>query len=186
MPITARLAVFINTITEELMEKNSQLNDMLYKASHDALTGLLNRGAIERIIYETDNSSDWFLIMFDIDNFKQINDTYGHKEGDNALKTIAKYITDKITVNENIECGRWGGEEFIMLVTNKTSDYVKTNAEDMIKKVNQLLSISYELTISAGATKHQKDESILQTISRVDELMYKAKNNGKNQLCCDL
>ena len=186
MPITARLAVFINTITEELMEKNSQLNDMLYKASHDALTGLLNRGAIERIIYETDNSSDWFLIMFDIDNFKQINDTYGHIEGDNALKTIAKYITDKITVNENIECGRWGGEEFIMLVTNKTSYYVKTNAEDMIKKVNQLLSIGYELTISAGATKHKKDESILQTITRVDELMYKAKNNGKNQLCCDL
>jgi diguanylate cyclase (GGDEF)-like protein len=186
MPITARLAVFINTITEELMDKNNQLNDMLYKASHDALTGLLNRGSIERIIYEADNSSDWFLIMFDIDNFKQINDNYGHIEGDNALRKISDYISEKILCNDFIECGRWGGEEFIMLVKGKTSDYVKSNAEEMIKNVNKLLGIDYELTISAGATKHKEDESILQTLTRVDELLYKAKNNGKNQLCSDL
>lgn len=186
MPITARLAVFINTITEELMEKNRQLNDMLYKASHDALTGLLNRGSIERMIYETDNSSDWFLIMFDIDNFKQINDNYGHIEGDNALKTIASYIEEKIICNEGIECGRWGGEEFIMLVSDRTAEYVKTNAEEMIKNVDQLLGIDYTLTISAGATKHKENETILQTLTRVDELLYKAKNNGKNQLCSDL
>ncbi|SFP90052.1 diguanylate cyclase (GGDEF) domain-containing protein [Butyrivibrio proteoclasticus] len=186
MPITARLAVFINTITEELMEKNNQLNDMLYKASHDALTDLLNRGAIERLIYETDNSKDWFLIMFDIDNFKNINDTYGHIEGDNALKNIANYIKEKIICNEGIECGRWGGEEFIMIISDRSSEYVKTNAEEMIKKVNNLLGIDYELTISAGATMHQKNETVLQTITRVDELLYKAKNNGKNQLCSDL
>ena len=186
MPITARLAVFINTITEELMEKNNQLNDMLYKASHDALTGLLNRGAIERLIYETDNSKEWFLIMFDIDNFKQINDTYGHIEGDNALKTIASYIKENIICNKGIECGRWGGEEFIMLISDRTAEYVKTNAEEMITKVDQLLGIDYTLTISAGATKHKEDETVLQTISRVDELLYKAKNNGKNQLYSDL
>ncbi len=186
MPITARLAVFINTITEELMEKNNQLNAMLYKASHDTLTGLLNRGAIERLIYETDNTKEWFLIMFDIDNFKNINDTYGHIEGDNALKTIASYIKEKIICNEGIECGRWGGEEFVMLVSNRTAEYVKTNTEEMIKNVDRLLGIDYTLTISAGATKHKENETILQTIGRVDELLYKAKNNGKNQLCSDL
>ena len=104
MPMTARLAVFINTITEELMEKNRQLNEMLYKASHDALTGLLNRGAIERAIYEAEGG--FHLIMFDVDNFKMINDTYGHAEGDSILKLIAGYLSENIEVLQGVEVGR--------------------------------------------------------------------------------
>ena len=73
-----------------------------------------------------------------------------------------------------------------MLISDRTAEYVKTNAEEMITKVDQLLGIDYTLTISAGATKHKEDETVLQTISRVDELLYKAKNNGKNQLYSDL
>ncbi len=185
MPITARLAVFINTITEELMEKNRQLNDMLYKASHDALTGLLNRGAIERIIYEADNN-DWYLIMFDIDDFKQINDTYGHNEGDNSLKIISHYISKQFCTNYNVQCGRWGGEEFIIFISGYSSSQVNTIAEKMNNQVNKLTDMKYPLTISVGVTKHNFDESVLETLNRVDELLYTAKNTGKNKVCTDI
>ena len=182
MPITARLAIFINTITDELMEKNAQLSDLLYKASHDALTGLLNRGAIERIIYETE-ANDWHLIMFDMDNFKLINDKCGHVEGDNILRCTAACLSQYISDLKGVYAGRWGGEEFMLYVQDRTPSEVKEIAQTIASMVKKENKSEWPVTISVGVTSHHADESVLQTINRVDELMYQAKNHGKDRVC---
>jgi diguanylate cyclase (GGDEF)-like protein len=191
MSITARLAIFINTMTEELMEKNDQLNEMLYKASHDALTKLYNRGAIERIIYEGAEECDlidknWHLIMFDIDDFKQINDQHGHSEGDNILKTIARTLDEYIKTLDAVEIGRWGGEEFMVYARDYDDEKVKEIADTILLKIRNEAFHVCKVTASVGVTRHRKDEDVLGTINRVDELLYEAKANGKDQFCTDL
>lgn len=188
IPVTARLALFINTISDELIEKNRQLNEMLYKASHDALTGLLNRGAIERSIYEyhEDGGRDWHLIMFDLDNFKQINDSHGHIEGDDILKTLSSILSDYVKEIPGVVAGRWGGEEFMIFVGGRKNDEAVKIAEALRLKVRTDCSQNLPITISVGVTAHKPDESVLDTIIRVDELMYQAKNTGKDRVCNDL
>ena len=179
-------------IWKELMEKNDQLNDMLYEASHDSLTGLLNRGAIERVIFEhaenKDNASsnEWHLVMFDIDSFKQINDHYGHSEGDEALKELARCINELGISKYDIECGRWGGEEFMIITENYSTEQVKTGAEKLRNAIKEIIKKEYPLTISVGVTKHRPGEPVTDTINRVDSLLYQAKNHGKDMVCSDL
>lgn len=192
LSVTHRLAIFINTITEELMEKNKQLNDMLYKAAHDALTGLLNRGAIEHLIYDTadENSeeycSTWHLIMLDIDDFKALNDEYGHNAGDNALKSLAKYLNQDVRCLDSSEAGRWGGEEFMIILRGYEDNEVLNLAEKIRKDLNLIPSPSGNFSVSIGVTRHDNEESVLATIDRVDSLLYAAKDSGKNKVCSDL
>lgn len=185
MPITARLAIFINTITEELMEKNEQLNEMLYKASHDALTGILNRGAIERIIYEAEDE-DWYLLMLDVDDFKHINDKYGHNTGDRILKLTTGHLYKHVDSFPGIQAGRWGGEEFMLFVSGYSPEQVKDIAERLRKRVKACPDSEVQVTISVGVTRHHAGESVLATIDRVDALMYRAKAQGKDRVCSDI
>ncbi len=185
MPITARLAIFINTITEELMKKNNQLNEMLYRANHDDMTGLLNRGAIERTIYEA-GEEPWYLIMFDVDDFKMINDRFGHSEGDRILKHLSRYLAKDIRKIPGAEVGRWGGEEFMIFISADSPDIVKKTALHICEMVKDITYDSNSVTVSVGATGHKPDEPVLKTINRVDTLMYKAKNGGKDQVCSDI
>jgi len=190
IPVTARLAIFINTITEELMQKNDQLNEMLYEASHDALTGILNRGAIERAIYEKceqneQSEASRHLIMFDVDDFKHINDTYGHATGDKILKDIATVITDYIDPIPDALFGRWGGEEFMIFICGKSDDQVKDIADNIFNKIKNELAHEKEVTVSIGVTRYRPDDGVIQTLERVDELMYRSKSNGKAQITCD-
>ena len=191
MPITARLAIFINTITQELMEKNEQLNKMLFQANHDYLTKLLNRGAIERMIYEAkDNEAigdeEWFLIMFDVDDFKQINDTYGHGEGDQVLYDLAHNLIPKVKHNPRLDAGRWGGEEFMVFGHGYDDKGILKIAESIRVDVQDSLIMHRPITVSLGVTKHRPGEVEATVIDRVDALLYQAKNEGKNRICSDL
>ncbi len=192
LPITARLAIFINTITDELMEKNQQLNEMLFQANHDSLTSLLNRGAIERLIYDAKNNADilpeqqWFLIMFDLDDFKIINDTYGHSEGDKVLYDLANYLIPLKKENPSLDVGRWGGEEFMIFGYGYTNDEILQIAEDIRSSVKKPDVMRRPITISIGITKHLPGEKENLTIRRVDKFLYQAKNQGKDCICSDL
>jgi len=185
LPITARLAIFINTITEELMEKNKQLNEMLFKASHDYLTGMYNRGAIESMIYNT-SEENWYLLMFDLDDFKQINDTYGHAEGDGVLQDIANYLVPQVKNSNRIDVGRWGGEEFMVLGLGYTRAEIMEIAECIREHVKNPEVMHRPITVSIGLTKHQPGESAKDVIDRVDALLYRAKNEGKDRICSDI
>ena len=190
MPITARLAYFINVITEELLQKNEELNEMIYNVSHDALTGLYNRGTIERMIYDNNDANEdnnWHLIMADVDDFKLINDTYGHHEGDKALKALASYLTYQTMPLEKVSVGRWGGEEFMILLSDYTDDEALTIARNICDRLSSIpVDLARPMSISVGVTAHRSDENVNNTIARADELLYQAKKNGKNQVCSDL
>ena len=187
MSVSSRLAIFINTITEELMEKNQQLNDMLYKASHDALTGLYNRGTIERAIYdhcseEGEIDAERYLIMLDIDDFKMINDRYGHAKGDYYLRLVSDILTRETAQYVGTTVGRWGGEEFMICLENMTTENVKAIAYRILESIRNDENNDKGITVSIGVTKYIPGENIQQMMNRVDELLYEAKNNGKNQV----
>ena len=186
IPIIRRFVSFIEASTAELEEMNMRL---AVSSVTDGLTKLNNRAEIERKIRnaleERRNQgicSSISLIMLDIDNFKKVNDVYGHKEGDHVIQALADVLR-KTTIGVPSSClGRWGGEEFMILLPDSNAD----DAAALAEKIRQeFSSVSYETagcqTVSIGVTQ-AKDENADALYSRVDKALYMAKEAGKNQV----
>ena len=120
-----------------------------------------------------------------LDYFKQVNDTYGHKEGDLSLKAVSNYIIYNVATLPNVKAGRWGGEEFMILLYNSSDADAYKLAENLRTNIKTASSSQTDITISVGVTKYRENENITNVINRVDELMYKAKELGKDQVNCD-
>jgi len=124
------------------------------------------------------------VIMMDIDHFKEVNDRYGHCSGDEALKMIAKTLMNSSRSFDLV--GRWGGEEFISVITNTTMQRVHAIAERyrlLVEKSRLPLGEStLSLTISAGATIAAPGEDLEAVIKRADSLLYESKDAGRNQV----
>ncbi|WP_180953565.1 GGDEF domain-containing protein [Bacillus sp. T33-2] len=158
------------------------INQELEKAAGtDHLTNLPNRRKIDEILKQQIQQSDSAIsiIMFDIDHFKSINDNYGHDVGDSVLKQLASLITrDK---NENEFLGRWGGEEFIIVVSGKI------NALNEAERMRMLIeSHNFEeagsITASFGVATLQPEDGIESVINRADAALYLSKQRGRNQV----
>lgn len=181
-----RLTTFINAATAEMEEANRKLE---LAAISDALTGLLNRGEIQRRISkavrenaQTDMKIS--LIMMDLDDFKKVNDSYGHKEGDNVLKGLANVLRDTLKDYEIAgDIGRWGGEEFMVLLPEVSKEKAHDIAEKLLEN---LVAIDFPLaghqTMSLGVTEYKNGEDVDILTMRVDAALYEAKGNGKNQV----
>ena len=157
-------------------------------ASQDHLTGLYNRRYFEAFIDsklgELKNFDLSFgIAFFDIDDFKYINDTYGHLLGDEVLKVIAKTAINSTRGND-IVC-RWGGEEFVVVFLEIDESQLENLAERLRNLIeNSSLRASeskIKFTVSVGATMARTDDTIESLVARADKLMYKSKQNGKNQ-----
>ncbi len=175
-----RLATFIKATTEELIEANNRLELM---AVTDGLTGLFNRKEIQRRITEAcaqNNVSPSSLVMMDIDDFKHVNDTYGHEAGDRVLIGLGEFLL-RICKEEHIWAGRWGGEEFMVLVPGGTRERSMEIAERIRTGFAALFfeEVGHK-TISVGVTEGAAGESSDATCSRVDSALYRAKASGKN------
>ncbi|MEA1917768.1 MAG: diguanylate cyclase [Campylobacterota bacterium] len=156
------------------------------KIIHDKLTGTLNREYFDKNFktllhkYHTEDAH-LALGMIDIDNFKDVNDTYGHDVGDDVLvhfvKTIEKYSRD-----EDILI-RWGGEEFIIILKVDSKDSLKKALEHIRKviEIENFPTVGHK-TCSIGGTIYVDGEQILQTIKRADIGVYNAKKYGKNRV----
>ncbi len=184
VPMINRLAAFIKVTMEELEDANRRFSLM---AITDGLTGLLNRREIERRISEAVEDSDIeeiYLIMMDLDNFKRVNDVHGHKEGDNVLIRLSGMMRETmVDLGDNCFCGRWGGEEFMIMVHSKTEDDVLKHAEWIRSTMEKIhFEKAGKVTVSIGVTKIRPEESPDQACSRVDEALYAAKNSGKNKV----
>ncbi len=193
-----RLVNFIGAASEELEDANKKLaiaNEKLQiMAKIDSLTGLYNRGEIQRRMIEAvdENHPGIHLIMLDIDNFKSINDNYGHGEGDRVLTKLGQILLGTIQVagtrisgaeNSNISIGRWGGEEFMILIEEGSKEETTQLAESIRERFEMLTVVNNEkVTISLGATAMHKGEGLTQLCNRVDEALYTAKAAGKNRV----
>lgn len=178
---------------EELMTKNVELDSA---TKTDGLTGINNR------CYFNSLSAEWFeearkgeftlgIIMMDIDKFKNYNDTYGHIQGDECLRTVAQTLNGKLR-RDNERLFRYGGEEFVVVLKNANEVMTNRIAKglcDAVKDQN-IVHEGYDIgivTLSMGVAlvKCTTDATLKQIIEKADANLYKAKKNGRNQIVAD-
>jgi len=169
----------IDDITTYKLEAEKMKEDAMI----DELTGLYNRKKLEEIEKDIINHNLCFII-FDIDNFKKINDTYGHLKGDEVLKALADTVKHSLRGSDLVI--RWGGEEFLVILRDMPNiDITRNLAEKLRVKINQIEipevgHFSCSFGISCGFVSSQKD--IQNILDKADEFLYKAKRNGKNRV----
>ena len=191
VPLVSRLATFISVTSLELEEMNRKLefaNEKLKMAAIiDGLTGLYNRkeiqSRIEQALMQVEKEK-FSLVMLDIDNFKQVNDTYGHQEGDSVIIGLANILQNERTEpRKNVSSGRWGGEEFMMLLQGTEASSAAYIA-DLIRQcfANTDFPAVRPQTVSLGVTQAKEDDTLDTLCTRVDMALYKAKKSGKNRV----
>jgi len=187
-----------NQEIEKLKKEILLLRKITFK---DPLTGLYNRrgflNEVNRLVKMVDgiqqrmpsNSSNLFenlgLIFVDLDDFKKINDNFGHKVGDMVLKKIAETLEKSLRKFDIV--GRWGGDEFVILTLGVGKPIVLSIAQRLKNKVESLVfkekKKNFNLTASFGATVFSsKDFKIEDYINKTDKAMYRAKKQGKNEI----
>lgn len=165
------------------LEYERTLKDM---ASKDALTGLLNRRSGEQLLKQyvadkPDARNTLSLIMLDIDNFKKINDTYGHARGDEILKTQSLLLKHKVRSTDSVV--RWGGEEFLILLPDTQLAAALEFAERIRRSIaDENDCEAGKVTASLGVAELQVGESSASLLNRADKALYKAKLEGKNRV----
>lgn len=157
---------------------------LLKMATTDTLTGVGNRRLFEEIFqaHQTLGKNydvTLFLLLFDIDNFKSINDTFGHNTGDSVLKELSTLVSRSIRKSDIFV--RWGGEEFAILLRYSDPTTVMKIAEQIRQRIDKnSFDTIVHVTCSFGLTSIQSNETLEQVFERADQALYRAKNDGKN------
>ena len=152
----------------------------------DTLTGLFNRRRLEVISSEEISrfnryGSNFSVILFDIDFFKLVNDTYGHQTGDDALVQIAKTL--KYNARKTDFVSRWGGEEFLIIASETDIDNAFGFAEKIRMRIEDFAFPSVgKITVSCGVAQYKAEETFSNLMSRVDNALYEAKDTGRNRV----
>ncbi|GLC90149.1 sensor domain-containing diguanylate cyclase [Lysinibacillus piscis] len=170
-----------NILIKNLTFLQSQISYFKDQSTTDALTGLTNRRTIDAILAEwCANNIAHAIILVDVDNFKQINDRYGHPVGDSVLQFLANTM-EKVAREQDV-CCRYGGEEFIILLPHTDAEEAKEIAEQLRKKMMHSVSpCGYPVTLSAGvATYPQSATNRKELIEAADNALYRAKEAGRN------
>jgi diguanylate cyclase (GGDEF)-like protein/PAS domain S-box-containing protein len=177
-----------NSAKTQMAERLARMEQL---ALLDALTGLPNRRYVESHIYarlEEFRRGGWpFGVLYmDIDDFKLVNDTFGHEAGDQVLRMVARTLDANSRYFDVV--GRWGGEEFIAVIHHLTSE----NLEEIAERLRILVARSaltdlnsMHVTISIGATRVSAGDLADSVLRRADANLYKAKKLGKNRVCGD-
>ena len=158
-------------------------------ANEDKLTGLHNRQYFDKIsrtefIEAKEKDSKLSILFIDIDHFKSVNDTYGHKKGDDALKIIAQLICASCRKSDFV--ARYGGEEIVVILPNTTSRDAVSVAQEInnivAKQTKKFLGI--RITVSIGVATYPDDGTTLKgLLERADKALYQAKKSGRNRVC---
>lgn len=184
--------VFAGLTVMTMVLKNNILNSLgNYKnqAARDQLTGLYNRRGIRPTFDTVQNqwvgdSVPYSIAIIDIDDFKMINDTYGHNFGDKVLKSLSDLILAR--TSKNIRAARWGGEEFLIIAQthwdrNEFSEFISSLAREF-SSMEFLKNNDIHLTFTAGCAMSEKDLPIHELIAKADERLYIGKTTGKNKV----
>ncbi len=167
-----------------------RLEELQELAMHDPLTGIANRRFVEisltARLEELKRYGFTFAIMFiDVDNFKQVNDLYGHTVGDRILKMISTTIANSLRSFDVI--GRWGGEEFVVLLVNIQPE-VLVNLANRLRRLVEKSQLTMEsgekirVTVSVGTTLADLEDTTESLLERADKLMFESKRNGRNMI----
>jgi diguanylate cyclase (GGDEF)-like protein len=155
-------------------------------ALSDALTGLPNRLCFQSHLTREIRRAERYgcrlsLILLDIDLFKKVNDTYGHQAGDEVLVELARIALSEM--RESDICARWGGEEFVVLLSDTPLDGATVAAERLRKAIaERRFSVAGTLTCSFGVSELRPEDSDTTLVARADKALYQAKESGRNRV----
>jgi len=176
-------------LLRQLDQLQGQIAALERLSSTDRLTGAWNRAHLDRVVAaELDRSirtrQPVSLILFDIDHFKQVNDTYGHQAGDSVLCEMVELIGAAVRSSDTLF--RWGGEEFVVLASSTGYRTGATLAENMRAKVAQhgFAGVG-AMTVSLGVAEYLAPESAQIWFGRADQALYRAKEGGRNRVYVD-
>ncbi|TLP41217.1 diguanylate cyclase [Arcobacter arenosus] len=182
----------LRELNENLEQKvKEQTREIREQALRDSLTKAYNRNAYNEKINELLNEYSRYNIFFsiiyvDLDDFKKINDTFGHHKGDEVLINFCEIVKEHIRVND--ELYRMGGEEFAILLPNTKLETAKIVSNKLLELLRENLKIDDKtpITVSGGLVQVLKNDTAETIYKRVDELLYKSKKRGKNRITfCD-
>jgi diguanylate cyclase (GGDEF)-like protein len=150
------------------------------RANIDFLTGLLNRHAVKDTSasfhsFEGNSEKSLSLVMFDIDHFKMLNDTYGHNYGDGVLKDVAAVVMD-VTADESLTAIRWGGEEFLVISEDQDEPSASVLAHELRRRIEKETCVR----CSFGVYELDGGESLVEGIGKADKALYASKWRGRN------
>jgi len=179
----------VETLEEQSKTFEKRIQEQQAKSMEDALTKLANRAAFDdyyakALLKFHSKNFDLAIIVLDLDDFKRINDTYGHTAGDKTLQVIANTLRKHI--DDNTFVARYGGEEFVLIISN-------ADQQKVLKKLNvirqQIARLPFKfkndkvnITVSVGASHITKEDNTHTAFERADEALYQAKAQGKNQV----
>jgi diguanylate cyclase (GGDEF)-like protein len=188
----ATLSVRGTQLRNALTHKSAALAEALRKleeiATHDELTGMLNRRAAMQLLADeaqrAERSGQGFSVaLFDIDHFKQVNDTLGHGTGDEVLRRFAAAMLAATRASDRF--ARYGGEEFLLLMPQQHPLQDALQVADRLRQFTeqqawQEIAPALRVTVSAGVATSQPGETIAQLLARADAALYEAKRAGRN------
>lgn len=175
---------FVYSFTNEFSSKHYQQNieDSKSKLYTDKLTSLNNRRYFDKVLEDLmEHSKESFaLLMFDVDDFKTINDTYGHTQGDEVLANLSILLKSNIRSNDLLF--RWGGDEFFLIIKSSSEENSLHIAQKLRNKIlESQLHSKYGVTLSFGVTLKKDLDTMDTLIQRADKALYESKLNGKNK-----
>ncbi len=172
-------------INDQFSQQRAEAKTMHRLAHTDQLTGIANRRQLYSEIHkETEEASRYgrplAMILFDLDHFKHVNDTYGHDQGDVVLREVVRVIEPLLRKTDRL--GRWGGEEFIILAPESDLAQVGWLAERIRASIaDHDYGFTPSVTVSLGLAQYKTGETPEALITRADEALYKAKTLGRNR-----
>lgn len=175
------------------LEVITSANILGVQSTRDSLTKLFNHEKFYEILEDymssyAEKKTPFSIIIADIDNFKKVNDTYGHAFGDEVIKKLAQIMTECKGTKDI--CARYGGEEFVVITSNKELNEAVTYAEKMRTVFNKTEFITpdgevHHFSISLGVAEYNREHKTASAFFELaDKALYEAKENGKNRVCC--
>lgn len=193
------ITVLILGAYDQERRRNRELMASLHDLSiKDALSGLYNRRELYRrleLMYTHGETAErkntlvregHYIAMFDIDDFKAINDTYGHDAGDDVLREVSSCLENGLDAQKGEIAARYGGEEFVCILSSGSMDEAASRVESCRKQVSGLIwekNPSLHVTISGGIVSCMDEDDLGKAMKEADKLLYQAKVSGKNRIC---
>lgn len=190
----------METLKKELLKRDLEIRKLTDLVATDPLTGLFNRRGFLELAKKLFNEASFAgkypgrrqhfvigsfaILFFDIDNFKKINDAYGHEVGDKLLKFVASVVASKVRSADFV--GRWGGEEIVAALVGANERDAHLKAEEIRQAVKSRVRIPSHpelvVTVSAGVSSLEENISLEELIKRADRAMYQAKQQGRDRV----
>lgn len=183
------LSTELHKASEEVSQLKLKLEESRQEALIDTLTGLLNRRGCDKKLQALSLDNIHSSLVIDIDHFKKVNDSFGHSVGDKVIQLVAKIIKEHVTPDDIPV--RYGGEEFVVVLSNKSQQFAHTMAEKIRLAIAKLKLVQRQsntqlpsITVSIGVAELHNNMTWATLFNNADQALYQAKNSGRN--CCVL